>query len=549
VKNAGLRIWLLRLIRGLGCLLIVLILFVAGTWTYANWSGSRHWKSVQALYAREGETFDLRAVVPDPIPDDQNYCAIPALKDLPLWTESDDPHSPLARKIARLNAAALPDGLHGSDKQRIAGETISRRLDRQLEPLAKSAYTPPPGFLNGAASGQPVDLAAWAAWLRKDGTLAMPSPAGSPALDLLAGLAKNNPLIAEFAAGLDRPEAQWTPPWKTRTLPEPYTADYRPYEFAIQKLQVMLCLRAVAAARAGDAATAHQSLLIALRLNQANMGEPFFYGALISCGNTFLISDTVWELCESQSGSVANFQRMQEQLEKLNYQKSFLYSARSEVTASVDIMNYLRKYGLLSALDSVWYSKLGVNPPMPRIHLIPNGWYEGNTATIAEWYLDYYIKPLREGGFGEMLSRQRQLWTIISNEQRRPIYDRVGDVMAGMALSTVQGVTYRVIYAQSQVNEAIAACALERYRLEHGNYPDTLQAANHPGEGSIPLDFITGKPMGYRRTSNGRYILWCVSLSGIDHGGKRMLSATNLPASKLASPDYTGDWVWDYPAR
>lgn len=547
------RRWVWRCVRGLAWFVLAVILLIVCVREYVDWSGRRRWAAVQAAYAREGESLDFRSIMPDPVPDNRNFCAIPALKDLPLWKQSDEPGTPLALKIARINAAALPDGIRGKAAQALLDGTFSHPVVGKVTEFNADDFTPPPRLATGALLGQPVDMAAWAAWLRKDGTVPMPAPSGNPARDIVVALAKNDPLIKDLATGLNRPESQWTPPWKTRVLPEPYSVNFLPYQFAIKKLQYMLCLRATAAAHAGDTATADQSVLIALRLNQAEMEDPFLIGSLISCANSSTISNTVWELCDAKSGTDADFQRMQEQLERLDYQKSFLFSVRSEVTVGVDLLGYLNKYGLLSdflgGIDSFQNSSAGEKTYPTMVRVVPDGWYEANTATIAQWYLDYYIKPLRDGGFKAMLPRQQQLWTVLANKHSRPIYDQLDDLFALMAMPEVRGVAFRVIYTQSQINEAIAACALERYRIEHGAYPASLQAANHPGEKILPLDVISGKPMGYRRTPNGRYLLWCVALNNQDHGGTRVLDPANPATTKFADPSYTGDWVWDFPPK
>jgi hypothetical protein len=112
----------------------------------------------------------------------------------------------------------------------------------------------------------------------------------------------------------------------------------------------------------------------------------------------------------------------------------------------------------------------------------------------------------------------------------------------------LSNVVYKAIYAQCMVNEAIAGCALERYRIEHGAYPATLEEANHPGEPAIPLDVISGKPMGYRKISDGNYALWCVGFDGKDDGGTRGTSNKDRRIN-FSDPKYQGDWVWDFPAR
>jgi len=97
------------------------------------------------------------------------------------------------------------------------------------------------------------------------------------------------------------------------------------------------------------------------------------------------------------------------------------------------------------------------------------------------------------------------------------------------------------------LDEAIAACALERYRLEHGEYPDSLEKANRTRESPIPFDMISESPMRYRKTPNGRYALWCIGFDGKDDGGKRVLKEKEPERTRFDRREYVGDWVWDYP--
>ena len=113
----------------------------------------------------------------------------------------------------------------------------------------------------------------------------------------------------------------------------------------------------------------------------------------------------------------------------------------------------------------------------------------------------------------------------------------------------VAGVISRAIYAQTLVNQAIIACALERHRIANGSYPDSLDLVTLTDGKSLPTDILTGKPMGYRRTANGKYVLWCVSLNGKDHGGTRVLDKEQPENTRVWKDTYEGDWVWDFPAK
>lgn len=94
-------------------------------------------------------------------------------------------------------------------------------------------------------------------------------------------------------------------------------------------------------------------------------------------------------------------------------------------------------------------------------------------------------------------------------------------------------------YNQTLANEGQIVCALERYQLAHGNYPETLDALMPQFIEKIPHDLIGGEPLHYRRTDDGKFILYSVGWNETDDGG---LPGTLSDAKK-------GDWLWQYPAK
>jgi hypothetical protein len=65
-------------------------------------------------------------------------------------------------------------------------------------------------------------------------------------------------------------------------------------------------------------------------------------------------------------------------------------------------------------------------------------------------------------------------------------------------------------WAQAAVNLAHTACALERYRLAHGKYPETLAALAPQFISKVPHDPIGGQQFHYRLTDGGQFILYSV---------------------------------------
>jgi hypothetical protein len=100
----------------------------------------------------------------------------------------------------------------------------------------------------------------------------------------------------------------------------------------------------------------------------------------------------------------------------------------------------------------------------------------------------------------------------------------------------------RFAYAQTSADLARLACALERYRLANGQFPETLEPLAPKFIENLPRDVINGQPLKYRRTEGGQFVLYSVGWNQTDDGGKIELRQGNR------SVDITqGDWVWRYP--
>ena len=87
---------------------------------------------------------------------------------------------------------------------------------------------------------------------------------------------------------------------------------------------------------------------------------------------------------------------------------------------------------------------------------------------------------------------------------------------------------------QTEINQALIACSLERFRLAHGEYPEDLNALVPKFLDVIPHDVIGGRPFHYRRSSEDAFLLYSVGWNERDDGGVR----------GQPFPSADGDWVW-----
>jgi hypothetical protein len=97
--------------------------------------------------------------------------------------------------------------------------------------------------------------------------------------------------------------------------------------------------------------------------------------------------------------------------------------------------------------------------------------------------------------------------------------------------------------AQVILDQVTVACAAERYRIANGQYPEKLEALVPRFIERIPTDVINGKPLGYRRTDDGQFVLYSVGWNQKDDGGQLVFRKVTSPRQDVDQ----GDWVWSYP--
>jgi len=524
------RCWQRRWIRGFAWTLITLFTLIALVTVWVDWYGARRLRKVKAALAGKGQSFDLRDASPDPIPDADNFCAIQLLKNLILASDGDGTTSGPARNRVRLHTATevlsttwIPPG-PGSHR------------GRNIAPAPK---------ITGVQTGQLPDLNAWAAWLREKGLTAN---SGDAARDVLEDLSYGDSVFKELVAGLDRPEAQWTPAWKTRDLPRNLFSLPLPHLTEAQRLTRALSLRCAAAARAGDALQAHECAMISARLEDATIEEPFLIGMLVAAANAAHLANDIWELCDAPLGAAADFRRLESPLAAVDFRQATCRAYSAELISAVSAAQMVKEYPGILFGDFGQPEAESHRVRNLAVRCIPPGFFDANAAFLANFEFDYLVEPLRDHGWQAGLDASHQAETALKDLKSK-WWTHPSSIMADLVAPSVAGVIHRAIYAQTLVNQALIACALESYRIENGSYPDSLDNLTLADGKPLPTEVLSGKPMSYRKTPNGKYALWSASFDGIDHGGQRALDKSNPEGTRFWLESYKGDWVWDFPEK
>ena len=480
---------------------LALMLLVAVTigvpWCLINAMGRHAWGETQALFKREGETLEFRALLSPVLPEERNFCASPRLLGLAAPPGRPGPHAEEGRRnreaiertsVERMGGAA-PSGLRTGERFSVEQTTGK-----------KSSH-------GGRVSAEQSEEA-----MRQ----------------MQEAVAKAEPLLAELATRLDCSEAQWDPPLATVDLPEPLYLLTSGEDTSMGRLVTLLRRRAAIACREGNARRAVECVQMLLRLCKAEADKPLEYGTQYALGTAL---DIVWQMSDERQGTMELWQLMEAELASCEVQAWTLRSCRGAVAFEVELLLYGREHGLPD------FASFPRSAPTPLSRVLPDGIYLNNASAFAEVYLENVLRPLRSGTWADALRGCSEVERIVHEGEMHP-WRNISTFWVRLEgrshIDAVRGSAYR----QSILNQALVACALEQYRLARGGYPESLLTLTLANGAPLPKDPIAGKPIGYRRVGEERYVLWCVGISGVDHGGTR----SSRPQMYMSD----GDWVWGF---
>jgi len=201
---------------------------------------------------------------------------------------------------------------------------------------------------------------------------------------------------------------------------------------------------------------------------------------------------------------------------------------REDRAGATDYWNYT----LLNPANAFMFTSVGERAEYWLTHS-GNGWLYQNEVykcrTIQDKILPLVDSAAQRVDASQFL-RNRKLFGSSDWEQPFNPYTCIAKVVMPVYFSVLQ----KNAQAQTWLNQAIIACAIERYRIAHNALPATLEDLQMP---DLPHDIITGAPLHYKVTGND-YILYSVGWNQAEDGGK-----PGKAESGSLDP-MQGDWVW-----
>ena len=507
-----------RTIRGglfaLACLVTFLALYCAEE----NWRGRRSWNNYQHAIEARGEHLDYTAFIPKPVPDEQNFAATPVIAS---WFLKQNPGS-----------AGFDRDDFGKASGMIRDSKNKDSAQRQFLDLVawKMAFA-------AIRSGQETPHQIFFATNQLDSeTRAQAAPA------VLEGLKSSETELEELRAASRRPYSRYPVdydldnPWGIRL----------PHLAKIKGEAQRLELRACAELAAGRAGGALEDVKLMLRLADSLKEEPILISYLVRLACVHIALQPVWEGLAAHRWSEAELRELQTRFQQFRFledMKRPLGGERAAGVLTADLL-YRKKYRLSELFD--------LDAPHPAggdfLNLVgriaPHGWYyqeQLNYCRLYESQLQGTFDAAQDRVFpGRIQTHAHELEREIAGGRLGKTFNAVlhHQLLAAMLLPALSKLPVKAAAAQISADQAAVACALERWRLAHGQYPDHLTALAPPVLDKVPRDVISGEPPGYRRLDEGIFLLYSVGWNEKDDGGT---------PGKTRFDEQQGDWIWRYP--
>jgi len=469
------RLFLFRCIKPALFCLVCLITILALYVAEENYRSSKAWvKYLQDAHAR-GEKLTVAELAPPPVPDEQNLAKTALFKQM------------------------MGDNHKFSD-------TLS---------LVSFAPDYRSGF-GDWQKGRKTDLAKWAVNLQGK--------------DLLTALkTRYNSNLSEISALCQSPNARIGINWNVNP---PSSLSIPPYGL-LRQLSDLFELRAEAELADGQTEQAKGDAIIMLRLANSTRDEPFLTDMLLASRLFERAVQVVWEGLEENRWNEAQMIALQQEIQRIDLIPEFHRSfecERAYMVGESEWENTLSK----DERYKIYFPGRSSSLAVYAAAIMDFTFYRSRLENIE--YITQYVLPcinVAARRIDPVACEKASDFSQISQERSFWLHPQI------IFQSPYNFTQFfrEFAMAQTGMDEAALACALERFKITHSDYPAKLDELAPQFIAKVPNDVISGDPLHYQRTADGRYLLYSVGWDGVDNGGKAL--------SGWFSKD-AGDWVWQY---
>ncbi|MEY4385058.1 MAG: hypothetical protein RLY20_341 [Verrucomicrobiota bacterium] len=493
----------------------VCALLVFGYFGCQNYNSRRAWNNFQAELKRQNISLDVAGLLPAPVPDEQNFFQAPAFRDgvtksnAPLRQLLDDmPVLEVLRTDPTLNdqthpwvkvgRAPLLEFAAWTSVPDVTEEAATSPTGRKKSKRQPYGYVPPLQQVSPDYAG-PTNNDAIAPLILKH------LQRFDPSLDALAAAARR-PFLRSNTNRTALAVLQWS------------QADMD----AFTRLHFLFAIRALSRLETGQSNAACTDLLTCLRLTQLARQTPDVAAPArthLLLGRSF---QPLWEGLERHRWNDEHLAAIQTELDQFDLLADYTNAVQRTVRANIAIWKAIpdakgKNAELPDATGGTRFSD--------EWRHVPRGWWLDNCIQLFQ----VGARVLRDTDPTTQRIEHRLDYNDLGE---LPIDDQSRDLLL-MDMDYWNPDIHLLATAQTALNQARIAVALEQVRRQTGRYPKTLDALTPHPFVRIPCDPETGRPLLYELNKQGNYLLRGV-------GRDRKPAGTNA---------YSDDWLWAYPAH
>ncbi len=499
--------------------------FIALFYAIENYRGHSAWGEARRKLEAAGIPYEYRSIIPKPVPDEQNFGALPIVTN---W---------FAKKSGEESAKPPPDYFQDATGR------IKKLRTRVTEAQSRTL----------------IDLPAWARAFETRTNLTVSGPAGdgpeiSPtAQDLMTPVARAEaaPVVlaamdverARFDAlreGLQRPYCRYPVDYSSENA----FAMLLPHLSRLKDLSQRLQLHGSAELAAGNPAGALADVRLMFGLGDTLKGDHILISHLVRIAIWNLALQVVWEGLQEHRWSPQLLEELGQMLAGGNFVAELEVALNGERAGAISVLDYCRRNHNFAILNQTADSdQEGTPGPSAFGRLVPNGWYLMEMASYSR-RMDGFLAGIDPAGgrvnAGVIKAGAQAItdgygggfWGFIQLFMRHELAVR--------ALMPAMVNTGRLsAAAQAGRDEARIACAIERLRIANGSIPESLDALKPFFPAGMPVDPINGGAYHFKPQGD-TYVLYSVAWDEKDDGGK--------PATGLTEK-IEGDWTWGWMFR
>lgn len=462
--------------KGLLITAIALISIVTLFYSWTNWYGARKLSAALAVLREKNEPTRFEELVPPPVPDADNVAAAPVFQE--VFASAKD---------SRLGKLDLPwKKIAGKPEP---GESTIHFTARFVNPDFKG---------DDRAAGELV----------------------------LESLAPSAPLLEEVAKAVRRPAVSW---------PLDYSKGFEmplPHISAIANTSKVLQGRALAELAAGRPDNAFEDVQTLLALARAAGSTPFLISLLVEASILDRASQVICDGLERRAWADAQLAELSSELSRIDLMARLSDGLRGERACVIQLDGSRTDMLTLQGLPDTGKVRLQNAALRAGWAIWPAGWFNedkaGYIGTIQR-YIDAVNHPK------ELPTTLAEIETARSGSS---VWNKILNPLSYQAMPAILGVVKRIAATQTLLQSLATACAVERYRMAHGRLPETLEDLVPAFLPSVPTDPLTGKPLCYKPSETGSFLIYGTGWDQTDNSGSGVTAITGLSTKTMDQSDW-----------